>query len=124
MLVSNPASPHGSRQSGPSHLNNTYSTTGRAWIENDVLLFEFENSREDAVTCSVVLGDDQSNYVWTAAGSVSWPAGTGGVQYVEFSGFPPRATGDTMDSCNFEATLTNDADSQEGTEVWMSVYRG
>ena len=116
-------SPHGSRQSGPVHVNNTFSVTGQAFIENDVLLFEFENDRGDAVTVRVNLGDDQ-NYVSLASASVSWLSGDTSTQYTEFSEFPLRSSNDIMDTCSYEVILTNDADQNEGTELWMNIYRG
>jgi hypothetical protein len=36
------------------------------------------------------------------------------MQYIEFGGFPPGTTGETMDSCNFESTPTDHADAQRG----------
>jgi hypothetical protein len=123
MNVTYPGSPHGSRQSGPVHVNNTYTVTGEAFIENDVLLFEFENDRGDAVTVRVNLTDDQNNGP-LAVGSVSWASGDTSLQYIEFSEFPLRFSGDVMDTCNYEASLTNDADENEGTEIWMNIYRG
>jgi hypothetical protein len=124
MQVTDPNSPHGSVQHS-ANINNNNNSSGDVFIDNDVLLFEFTNDRGDNDTVSVDLFDDQSNGpINGASGSVTWSGGMTGTQYIEFRGFPTRADGSVMDSCNYTATLTNNDDNNAGTELMMNIYRG
>jgi|GEM_PF-3691269 len=121
--VSYPSAPHGSVQHS-SEINNTYSIPWGSFIENDTLLLEFEYNRSAEATIRVVLTDDQGNG-FLAEGSVHWEANSGGTtQYIEFSGFPPRADGSRMGSCDAESILTNNTSESTGIGAYEKIYRG
>lgn len=121
--VTYPAGPTNSKQSGPTHVNNTNGAWGSIFLTGDLVTFEVENDRGDEVTCDFVLQDDVQPGVILATGSLAWAAGETGTKYIQFQGFPPRAADQSaMESCNFTMTLTNHPDPDEGTEVWENIY--
>ena len=121
VTVNNPSGPHGEKQDS-FNISNNNSTTGRAFLENDVLLFEITNDIGDAETCQVDLSDVSGNGP-LGTGSISWSQGTTGTQCIEFSNFPTDADGNSLGSCNYEISLTNDG-GDSGVKASVSIYRG
>jgi hypothetical protein len=113
---------HGVEQHS-SRLNTTYEVPWTVWIENDVLLFEFSNTRGGPCTLNIVLEDSEGNGV-IATGSLSFADGDNSTRYLEFSGFPARAGGGVRDQCVATITLTNDANPNEGYEIYHRIFRG
>lgn len=121
LKITNPSTSHGSVQSS-FNISNNNSTTGNTFIEKDVLLFELTNDRREAETCQVDLIDDSGNGPLGSA-SVSWSDGDGGTQFIEFSNFPVDASGELLDSCDYEIWLVNDK-SDSGVVASVNIYRG
>jgi len=123
MQVTYPTAPHGSDQSDFNLASNN-GATGQAWTDNNVLLFEVENSRGDPDQCVVSVSDYYGNNSFASTGTLNWQSGDTSIQYVEFSGFPPQADGVTpMDQCNYQMSIVNTVDGS-GTEVRVRIYRG
>lgn len=121
--VNKPTAPHGISQSD-FNLNSNSSVTGTAWTDNDVLLFEVENSRGDPDQCDVSVTDYYGNNSFAAGGTLTWQSGDTSIYYLEFSGFGLQADGVTpMDQCNYQMTIGNTVDGS-GTEVRVRIYRG
>lgn len=113
-----PTAPHGSPQAGPGRLGESVNSSGDAVVENDVLLFEFENKKEGDqsevwIDCYDTIGGNR-----LATGALNWQQGETGTRYVQFVDFPAPPDGFVMHSCYYQVTL------REGTNVWMTVYRG
>jgi hypothetical protein len=100
--------------------NNAPTPTSRAFVNGDSLLFRFSDFIDD-VTVRVDLYDDQQ-FVWLATDSTTASAGDGD-RFILFSGFPTRADGSVMDSCNYVITLTNNTASNQGTNIQAKVFR-
>ena len=121
--VNYPTAPHGTSQSD-FDLNSNNGATGTAWTDNNILLFEVENSESDPDQCVVSVSDNSGNNLFTATGTLTWQAGDSSTQYVEFSGFPPQADGTPKEQCNYQMSVVNTVDNNSGTEVRVTIYRG
>jgi hypothetical protein len=121
--VNHPTSPHGSVQSS-FNLNSNNGADDTAWTDQDVILFEIENSRGDPDQCEVTVSDPYDNNSFTATDTISWQSGDTSIQYIEFSNFPLQADQVTpMDKCHYTMSVTNTLDGS-GTEVSVNIYRG
>jgi hypothetical protein len=122
--VQYPTSPHGDDQSD-FNLNSNNGASGTAWIQNNVLLIEIENSSGDPDECTVTVSDYYGNNAFSATGTANWQAGDKSLQYIEFSGFPLQTDQVTqMDQCNYMMSVVNTTDNNSGTEVGVRIYRG
>jgi len=120
--VNYPTAPHGVSQSS-FDMNSNNGASGTAWTDNDVLLFEVENSRADPDQVVVSVSDAYGNSSFAATGTLTWQSGDSSTQYVEFSGFPPQSDGTAMDKCSYQMSVVNTVDGS-GTEVAVTIYRG
>jgi hypothetical protein len=122
--VNYPTAPHGVSQSD-FNMNSNNGASGTAWTDNNVLLFEVENSEGDPNEVTISVSDYYGNNSFAATGTLDWNAGDFSIQYVEFSDFPLQADQVTpMDQCNYVASVVNTTDANSGTEVRVRIYRG
>lgn len=124
MNVNYPTAPHGDSQSD-FDMNSNNGATGTAWTDNNVLLFEVENSEGDPNEVTIIVSDYYGNNSFNATGVLDWAQGDFSIQYVEFSDFPLQADQVTpTDQCNYVASVVNTVANDSGTEVRVRIYRG
>lgn len=124
MQVNYPTAPHGVSQSD-FDMNSNNGASGTAWTDNNVLLFEVENSEGDPNEVTINVSDYYGNNSFVATGVLDWDAGNFSTRYVEFSDFPLQADQVTpMDQCKYVASVVNTTDNNSGTEVRVRIYRG
>ncbi|MCK5230200.1 MAG: DUF4157 domain-containing protein [Desulfobulbaceae bacterium] len=122
LSVTYPTARHGSVQHS-AYINNTYYVDWTAWIDDDVLLFEFQYHGSDAAAVRISLLDTQRNG-YIGGGLVRWGEGDSDTQYIEFSDFPRRPLGDVMDSVITRTELINETRESRGINAYKKIYRG
>lgn len=122
LQVSYPTSAHGHVQHS-AHINNTYYVDWTAWIEDDVLLFEFTYYGSDAAAVQVSLFDSERNG-YIGGGWVRWGESDPDKQFIEFSEFPLRPSGEIMDSIITRTELINETRESRGIGAYKKIYRG
>jgi hypothetical protein len=122
MNIDHPASEPANftEQSSSEVTNNAPTPKSNAFVDGDSLLFGFSDFT-DTITIQVDLYDNQQ-FVLLATDSIRASAGAAD-HFVLFSGFPLRADGSTMDSCDYVITLTNNTAPSQGTSIQATVFR-
>ncbi|HEY5602065.1 MAG TPA: DUF4157 domain-containing protein [Gammaproteobacteria bacterium] len=122
LQVTYPTAAHGHVQHS-SHINNTYYVDWTAWIEDDVLLFEFTYYGSDAAAVQISLFDSERNG-YIGGGWVRWSETEPDTQFIEFSEFPLRPSGEIMDSIITRTELINETRESRGIGAYKKIYRG
>jgi hypothetical protein len=130
MQVNYVSSAHGSPQVGPQHIEERSNLEGYVDVQNDVLLFEFDNSLPGHGATIVVSVIDPPSGSELARGELRWEKGEQSVKYVEFSDFPPDQAGAPMSRAFYRAFLfiTSVAEFSPGVPMpsilGMTIYEG
>jgi hypothetical protein len=130
MLVNYVAGAHGTPQVGPQHIEESSTLEGYLDVQNDVLLFEFDNSLPGHGATIVVSVIDPPSGTELARGELRWEKGDKSVKYVEFSDFPPDQSGAPMGRAFYRAFLfvTSIAEFVPGVPapsiLGMTIYEG
>ncbi len=130
MLVSYAPSGHGTPQVGPQHIEESSNLEGYLEVQDNVLLFEFDNSLPGHGATIVVSVIDPPSGTELAKGELRWEKGDKSVKFVEFSDFPPDESGAPMVRAFYRAFLfvTSIADFVPGVPapsiLGMTIYAG
>jgi N-acetylmuramoyl-L-alanine amidase len=104
----------------PFRISNNHSTESRVLFDDDMVIFELENTAPQNVNCQVTISDDAGNGLLCQADIDVLDVGKG---YLKFSRFPKQADQvSPMTSCRYEVTITNLDRHSEGVEMWLRIH--
>jgi hypothetical protein len=130
MLVNYVPSAHGTPQVGPQHIEESSNLEGYLDVQNDVVLFEFDNGLAGHGATVVVSMIDAPSGSELVKGELRWAKGENLVKCVEFSDFPRDQNGGPTDRTFYRAFLfvTSVADFAPGVPLpatlGMTIYTG
>jgi hypothetical protein len=104
-----------------SRISNNHYVPWRVLFDRDTIVFELETVGQDVVDFYIRLDDDAGNGAIPGA-EITIRVEGAQVNYVQFSGFPRRADGSPMRSCESIVSMSNVAHPSQGVSAYKKIY--